>query len=326
MLSAKTLLLFPGQGAQYPGIGSDLAREFPIAREMYSDASDILGYDLVALCNDSESGAINLTKFTQPVLLVHSYICLRVFEQYLGLSIDAFAAGGHSLGEYTALVAAGALSFEDALRLVSKRGECMGEHGGGEMLALSLTEDDLKPFIEASNCEISALNLPEQTVVGGWPDELDELTANIDEKIPGKGGVRLKTEGAFHTSHMYPAAQKFRPFLEETHMRAPKLQVASNTTGGFHSPDIESIRENLYLQLFKPVRWSDNLKAVANAGVERIIEFGGGLGKGDTPSDKRPNLQGMIVRTFRRANPRPDYHAVINVETLEATCKAYTAA
>ena len=324
-MSAKTLLLFPGQGAQYLGIGSDLTREFPIAREIYSDASDILGYDLAALCNDAESGAINLTKFTQPVLLVHSYICLRVFQQHLGENIDAFAAGGHSLGEYTALVAAGALSFEDALRLVSKRGECMGEHGGGEMLALSLTEDDLKPFIETSNCEIAALNLPEQTVVGGWPDELDQLTANIDEKFPGKGGVRLKTEGAFHTSHMYPAAQMFRPFLEATHMRAPKLQVASNTTGAFHSAEIDSIRENLYLQLFNPVRWSDNLKAISNAGVERIIEFGGGLGKGDTPSDKRPNLQGMIVRTFRRANPRPAYHAVINVETLEATCKAYTA-
>lgn len=324
-MSANTLLLFPGQGAQYPGIGSDLTREYPIARDIYSDASDILGYDLAALCNDAESGAINLTKFTQPVLLVHSYICLQVFQQHLGVSIDAFAAGGHSLGEYTALVAAGALSFEDALRLVSKRGECMGEHGGGEMLALSLTEDDIEPFIEASNCEIAALNLPEQTVVGGWPDELDQLTTNIDEKFPGKGGVRLKTEGAFHTSHMYPAAQKFRPFLEETHMRAPKLRVASNTTGAFHSPDIDRIRENLYLQLFNPVRWSDNLKAIMNAGVERIIEFGGGLGMGETPSDKRPNLQGMIVRTFRRANPRPAYHAVINVQTLEATCKAYTA-
>ncbi len=326
-MSTRTLLLFPGQGAQYPGIGSDLIREFPIAREIYSDASDILSYDLATLCNDAESGAINLTKFTQPVLLVHSYICLRLFQQHLGVSvsIDAFAAGGHSLGEYSALVAADALSFEDALRLVSKRGECMGEHGGGEMLALSLTEDDLKPFIEAGNCEIAALNLPEQTVVGGWPDDLDQLTANIDKKFPGKGGVRLKTEGAFHTSHMYPAAQKFLPFLEETHMRAPKLQVASNTTGTFHSPDIDSIRENLYLQLFKPVRWSDNLKTIANAGVERIIEFGGGLGKGETPSDKRPNLQGMILRTFRRANPKPAYHAVINVETLEATCKACTA-
>ncbi len=324
-MTTKTLLLFPGQGAQYPGIGSDLIQEFSLVQDIYREASDILGYDLVSLCNDAESGNINLTKFTQPVLLAHSYACLQALQQELQFPVEAFAAAGHSLGEYTALVAAGSLSFESALRLVSKRGECMGEHGGGEMLALSLTEDDLLPFIDASNCEIAAFNLPEQTVVGGWPEELDQLAAAIETGIPGKGGIRLKTEGAFHTSHMRPAAEKFRPILEETDIDTPEIRVASNTTGSFHSSEIESIRENLYYQLFKPVRWRDNLAAIAEEGVNRIIEFGGGLGKGASPAEKRPNLQGMIVRAFRRAKPRPEYHAVINLETLEKTCKALTA-
>ena len=200
----------------------------------------------------------------------------------------------------------------------------MGEYGGGEMLAVSLTEDQIIPFLDSSNCEIAAFNLPEQTVVGGWPRDLDQLAAVIDAKFPGKGGIRLKTEGAFHTSHMYPAAQNFRPTLDEVDMSSPGLLVASNTTGQFHEANVEIIRDNLYNQLFKPVRWRDNLETIANSGVDRIIEFGGGLGKGTSPADKRPNLQGMILRAFRRANPRPDYRAVINLSTMEETIKVYS--
>ncbi len=322
-MTTKTLLLFPGQGSQYPGIGSDLFQEFAIVRDIYAEASDILDYDLIGLCNDFDSGNINLTKYTQPALLVHSYACLQVFYHQTGAAVQAFAAAGHSLGEYTALVAAQSLKFNNALQLVSKRGQCMGEHGGGEMLALSLSEESVLPFIESSNCEIAALNLPEQTVVGGWPADLDQLTASIEDQYPGKGGIRLKTEGAFHTSHMYPAAQQFKPFLDETEIYSPKIKVASNTTGKFHTTNVDDIRSNLYHQLFKPVRWCDNLATVAAAGVERIIEFGGGLGRGDLPSDKRPNLQGMVVRAFRRMHPKPTYHSVINLETLEATCQAW---
>ncbi len=321
-MSSKTLFLFPGQGAQYPGIGSDFIAEYSLVKEIYSNASDILGYDLIKLCNDAESGDIHLTRYTQPVLLVHSYACLQVFLKQRDNPVEIFAAAGHSLGEYTALVAAGSLSFADALRLVSKRGECMGEHGGGEMLALALAEDDVNPFLESSNCEIAALNLAEQTVVGGWPRELDELAAAIDAKYPGKGGIRLKTEGAFHTSHMYPAAVKFRPILDEMELLSPEILVASNTTGQFHEANIETIRDNLYHQLFQPVRWRDNLITIAGTGIDRIIEFGGGLGKGISPADKRPNLQGMILRAFRRVSPRPDYHAVINLATMEKTIKA----
>ena len=324
-MSKKIVFVFPGQGAQYPGIGSDLIEEFPLVAEIYQFASEVLGYDLVGLCNDAESGDIHRTKFTQPVVLVHSFACLQVLHRQLNDSVGPSAAGGHSLGEYTALVSAGSLSFENALRLVSKRGEFMGERGGGEMLALSLSESQLQPLIESSSCEIAALNLPEQTVAGGWPHELDQLTAAVESEFPGKGGVRLKTEGAFHTSHMYPAAKKFRATLESTEFLSPEFMVACNTTGRFHDSDVDEIRSNLYHQIFQPVRWSDNLTAIGEAGVDAIIEFGGGLGAGESPADKRPNLAGMIARAYRRSNPRPAYHSVINLQTLEATCNALSA-
>ena len=134
----------------------------------------------------------------------------------------------------------------------------------------------------------------------------------------------MKTEGAFHTSHMYPAAQDFQPTLESAYFVHPQIHVASNTTGKFHSPDVVEIRTNLYNQLFRPVRWYENLSAIAEIGIDTIIEFGGGLGKGDAPEDKRPNLQGMMVRAFRRENPRPAYHSVINLQTLANTVESFS--
>lgn len=313
------LFLFPGQGAQYPGIGKDLISEFPLAAEIYDQAGSILGYDMVALCNDEASGDINLTKYTQPVLLTHSFSCMQVFLQETGNRYRPSFSCGHSLGEYGALIAAETLDFESALKLVSARGECMGKHGGGEMLALPLSENQLIPLIESSPCEIAACNLPEQTVVGGWPEELDQLIVRIEEAFPGKPTTRLKTEGAFHTSHMFPAAKEFQTHLNDSTIGMPTIPVASNVTGTFHDSDIDSIKRNLYLQLFKPVRWHGNLMAIAEHGIDAVIEFGGGLGGGNDPAEKRPNLAGTVTRSYRRLSPRPAYHSVINLETLYDT-------
>ena len=312
----KILFLFPGQGAQYPGIGSDLISEFSLAAEIYDQASSTLGYDMVALCNDATSGDINLTKYTQPVLLTHSFACMQVFLQESGHKHHPGFSCGHSLGEYGALIAGGALDFESALKLVSARGECMGKHGGGEMLAIPLSEDQLIPLIEPSPCEIAACNLPEQTVVGGWPEELDQVIVQIEQMFPGKPTTRLKTEGAFHTSHMFPAAQEFQTHLNESNLTKPKIPVASNVTGKFHDSEIDSIKHNLYLQLFKPVRWHSNLMTIAEQGIDAVIEFGGGLGAGNDPAEKRPNLAGTVTRSYRRLSPRPAYQSVINLKTL----------
>lgn len=315
----KLLFLFPGQGAQYPGIGSDLIAEYPVVAEIYDQASAILGYDLVALCEDADSGDINLTKFTQPVLLTHSFACMQVFLELTGGRHQPDYSCGHSLGEYGALIAAGALEFKSALTLVSVRGDCMGEHGGGEMLALPLSEEQLNPLLRSSPCEIAACNLPEQTVVGGWPHELDLLTRQIEQTFPGKTGTRLKTEGAFHTSHMLRAAEKYAGHLAEAQLKLPTIPVASNVSGTFHEPDVYSIKRDLHLQLFSPVRWHANLMAIAARGIDAVIEFGGGIGGGSLPADKRPNLAGTVARSYRRISPRPAYHSVINTKTLGDT-------
>ncbi len=319
----KILFLFPGQGAQYPGIGKDLISEFPLAAGIYDQASSILGYDMVALCNDEASGDINLTKYTQPVLLTHSFACMEVFLHETGYRYRPSFSCGHSLGEYGALIAAETLDFESALKLVSARGECMGKHGGGEMLALPLSEDQLTPLLESGPCEIAACNLPEQTVVGGWPQELDQLIVQIEETFPGKPTTRLKTEGAFHTSHMFPAAEEFQKHLNEATLGNPTIPVASNVTGTFHDSESDSIKRNLYLQLFKPVRWHSNLMTIAEQGIDAVIEFGGGLGGGNDPAEKRPNLAGTVTRSYRRLSPRPVYHSVINLKTLRDTIENF---
>ncbi len=316
----RTLFLFPGQGAQYPGIGSDLCAEYLTCKEIYERASSELSYDMIELSNDSTSNRINLTKYTQPVLLTHSYACLSVFLELMGGSVVPSYACGHSLGEYSALLSAEAFSFESALNLVSTRGHCMAGCGGGQMVAISMSKEEIEPLLAPSGCEISACNLPKQTVVGGWPENIDELLSQL-EKNHGKQGIRLKTEGAFHTSHMRPAAEMFRPILQATQFELPKFPVSSNTTGRFHEADIDVIRKNLYMQLTQPVQWHTSLMQIAEEGIDFVIEFGGGLGPKLSPASKRPNLARMIMQSYRRLKPRPKYCSVINVDTLLTACE-----
>ncbi len=322
---STTLFIFPGQGSQYPGIGSDLYETYETARNVYKKASDVLGYDTAALSFHDVKGQINLTRYTQPVLLTHSIACLEVFKQLTGNMVEANLAAGHSLGEYSALVAAGSLSFETALRLVKTRGELMSEYGEGEMEALPFDIETAKALAEKHYCAIAACNLPEQAVAGGRREDLDKLVADINENFPNKRTTRLKTEGAFHTYYMVKAAQLFRNHLDNAEFQSPPIGVLSNYTGGLHDAEPDSIRTKLFLQLFSPVLWHANLQTAAENGAATIIEFGGGLGRGESPADKRPNLEGIVKKTFRRAENKPLYFSVINLESLEKTVQAFTA-
>lgn len=317
----KILFLFPGQGSQYPGIGSDLLGEFQVVRDTYDSASEALGYDMADLSGGSAGGKIDLTRYTQPALLTHSIACLRALAERCGDELSPAFACGHSLGEYSALVAAGSLEFESAVKLVSRRGELMGEHGEGEMLAVPLSEAVLSPLAHRNHCAIAACNLPEQTVAGGAAKDLSSLIEDLEAISPGKSGVRLKTEGAFHTFYMVSAARAFREVLADVPFAPPKCPVSSNFTGGFHDADAASIRAMLYFQLFNPVLWHRNLLAIADEGVDAVIEFGGGLGEGTDPASKRPNLASMVMRAYRRVSPRPKYFSVINSGTLEETLR-----
>lgn len=316
------MFVFPGQGSQYVGMGSDLLRDFPIARQRYEQANDIVGYDLAKLCLDGPEESLKLTRHTQPALLTHSLVCLEIFQELTEGQIKPTLTAGHSLGEYCALVAADALSFETALRLVQKRGECMGTYGDGEMLAFPLPIDNVRPLAEKHYCAIAACNLPDQTVVGGRSEDLDRLTEDAQTQFPRKRPTRLKTEGAFHTFYMIAAALHFRPVLDAAEMQAPACRVLSNYTGMRHDPEPTTIKTRLFSQLFHPVNWIGNLETAFHDGVAAIIEFGGGLGSGANPEDKRPNLESMIKKAQRGSEHNVAYYAAINSQTLRQTAEA----
>ena len=311
------LYVFPGQGSQYEGMGKDICDAFEVAAKVYDTATEVLGYDIRDMSFNNPDDQLNLTRFTQPALLTHHIACLEVFREKTGGSVSATMAAGHSLGEYSALVAANALSFETALGLVQKRGELMGEHGQGEMTAFMMALDDIRPLAEQFHCAVSACNQPMQTVIGGSSKDLAALEAKVAEEFPRKKAIRLKTEGAFHTYYMDKAADLFQTALAAAEMRSPAIRVLSNYTGGFHDEDVEGIKERLYLQLKHPVMWHDNLMTAFGEGVDRVYEFGGGIGPGG-PEEKRPNLESMIKKAARAAGSDATYVAAINKAGLDA--------
>jgi [acyl-carrier-protein] S-malonyltransferase len=325
MSDSKTMFVFPGQGSQYPGMGSDLFVEYPVAREVYAAASDALGYDMEKLSFEDPAGEIGLTRFTQPALLTHSIACLRVFDELTDGAVKPGLAAGHSLGEYTALVMAGSLTLEAGLKLVQKRGELMGEHGEGGMMALTVDSETAKVIADQHYCQIASCNLPEQTVVGGRDEDLEALAADFTEKHPRKRAVPLATEGAFHTYFMVTAARLFRKVLDETEFAAPNTDVLANYTARVHDPDPEAIRTQLFFQLFNPVDWVGCLQTAMDSGIEVFVEFGGGLGKAEVPAGKRPNLEGIIKKTLKSRDYEAGYFAAINCESIENTARDVSA-
>ncbi len=318
MAERKILFLFPGQGSQYRGMGSDLVHEFPAARAVYARASEIVGYDMAELSFKDPREELGRTRFTQPALLTHHVACLEAFKSLVGDRVKPALAAGHSLGEYTALVTGGALTFETALALVKRRGELMGELGRGGMLATGLDLATATALAEKHFCGIGGWNLEDQTVIAGDNPDLDALGADLAAQ--GKrAGVRLNTEGAFHTYLMVGAAQQFRPELEKAEFRPLTLGVLSNFTGKLHEPDGASIRSRLFFQLFNPVRWVDCMNAAIAAGIDTVVELGGGIGKGEGPESKRPNLESIVKKSWKGREPQAQHLPAINAATIRAT-------
>jgi len=318
MSDQNTMFVFPGQGSQYAGMGSDLCAEFPTAQKVYEEANDVLGYDIRKLSAEGPEEELGLTRHTQPALMAHQIACFEVYKELTGGGVTPVLGAGHSLGEYTALVAAGVVSFADGLRLVKRRGELMGEHGEGGMLALGLTVEEARPVADRFYCQLASCNLPQQTVVGGTDADLDALEAALPDIYPRKRATRLKTEGAFHTYLMVTAAREFRAVLDEVEFGAAGFQVLSNYTGLAHEAEPDSIRTRLFFQLFNPVDWVGCMRSAVEAGVGRFVEFGGGIGKGEGPAAKKPNLQSIINKNLRALEHEADYQAAINVESLKA--------
>lgn len=324
MADQKIMFVFPGQGSQYRGMGCDIYQEYDAAKAVYDQASEILGYDMVKLSFEDPGNEIGLTQYTQPVLLTHQIACLRVFEELNGSRFQPQLAAGHSLGEYTALVAAGCLTLDDGLRLVQKRGELMGEYGEGGMLALTVDVKTAKPVADQFYCQVASCNLPEQTVVGGRESDLEALTAYMGEHFPRKRAVPLATEGAFHTYFMVTAARHFREVLDATRFSEPSFAVLSNYTADIHDADPNGIRTRLFYQLFNPVNWVGCLQTAMQEGITTFVEFGGGIGKADEPSGKRPNLESIIKKSLKVAGYEADYVSAINVDSVQAAASYFS--
>ena len=315
----RIIFIFPGQGSQYRGMGSDLIGEFECARECFDLASEVVGYDMSDLCFNDPNEQLDLTRFTQPALLTHEVACLEAFRSMdTDGRVRPALAAGHSLGEYTALVTAGALGFEDALRLVTRRAELMSEFGEGSMLATTLDLSAARALAEKHFCGIGGCNLPEQTVIAGQDADLDRLTEDLTANYPRKRAVRLKTEGAFHTYLMVEAARRFREVLEEVSFSPLSFDVLSNYTGGMHESDSSAIRSRLFFQLFNPVRWVACMDAAMDRDIDTIIEFGGGIGKGDGPADKRPNLEGMVKKALKGRHHEAEYFSAISAAGIRS--------
>lgn len=320
----RIFFIFPGQGSQYRGMGSDLVEEFEPARDVFDRASEVAGYDMAELCFEDPRRRLDRTRYTQPAILTHEVACLRAFWD-LAPEIRPAMAAGHSLGEYTALVAGGALSFEDALRLVIRRAELMSEFGRGGMLATALDLGQARALADRHFCGIGGCNLPQQTVIAGSEQDLDRLVADMAANYPRKRAVRLKTEGAFHTHLMVEAALRYREVLEAVSFEPLSTGVFANYTGELHESNQDAVRSRLFFQLFHPVRWRACMEAALKAGVDAIVELGGGIGRGEGPAGKRPNLESMVKKALRALGQDAAYFGAVNAAGIRAAAHALEA-
>ena len=297
---ARTAFLFPGQGAQAVGMAGALCQSLPAAHALFQKASAVLGYDLLDICVNGPAERLNATDGSQPAIFVAS---LAALESLKAAEPDAangvVATAGLSLGEYTALVFAGALSFEDGLAVVKTRGEAMQAAAeatpSGMVAILGLEVADVEPLVaearSAGTLEVANYLCPGNTVVSGSLPAIER----IEQICAERGGIRatrLAVAGAFHTAIMKPADDQLAAALSRVDLREPRVPVWSNVDARPHTDPAE-IRKLLVQQVVSPVRWEESMRGLLAAGVERFYEIGPGR-----------VLAGLMKRIHRKADFR----------------------
>lgn len=283
--------IFPGQGAQFVGMGKDLYDNNEEAKALFEKANEILGFRITDLMFNGTEEDLKQTKVTQPAIFLHSVILAKS----LGEDFKPDMVAGHSLGEFSALVAAGALSFEEGLKLVSKRAQAMQkacEVAPSTMAAVLALPDDKVEEICASVDHVVApanYNCPGQLVISGTHEGIDEACEKL-LAAGAKRAMKLKVGGAFHSPLMKPAEEELAEAIESAEFKTPICPVYQNVDGKPHT-DAKEIKDNLIKQLTAPVRWTQDIQAMINDGATEFIELGPGA-----------VLQGLVKKINREVS------------------------
>lgn len=310
----KIAFIFPGQGSQFVGMGKDLYDHVPSARELLEEANEVLGYDLANICFNGPEETLRLTENTQPALLAHSIMALKILREN---GIDSVIAAGHSLGEFSALVSAGALQFKDAVRLVRLRGQFMQEAvpiGVGTMAAIiGLPIDTLQELcdqVSEESCIVQPANLnsPVQTVIAGHKEAVLQASEKALQ-AGAKKAVPLQVSAPFHSALMKPAEIKLQKELEQTEFHDLSFPVITNIEAKPITKGSEA-RSALVKQVCSPVRWSETMQVLMDQGIDTAIELGSGK-----------VLSGLIKRFNRNIN----CYQVGDRESLSRTLAALNA-
>jgi [acyl-carrier-protein] S-malonyltransferase len=296
--------IFPGQGSQHPGMGKELAEKFPAAKQIFEEADEALGFALSDLCFNGPAEALQLTENTQPAILTSSIAAWRVAEAE-GFPVADFVAG-HSLGEYSALVAAGSLSLSDAVKTVRARGQYMQEAvpvGTGAMAAilgadLETVNTACADASEGAVCSAANINSPGQIVIAGDTAAIDRAIALLKER-GAKRAIKLNVSAPFHCAMMKPAQDRLAVDLEKIAFADPECPVVSNVDAEPVRSG-EKARESLVRQVSQPVQWLATVEFLITQGVQTFVEIGPGK-----------VLSGLVRQTDRSVR-------CINVENEES--------
>ena len=268
--------LFPGQGSQFPGMGKDLFDQSEIAKEMFQVSDEILGFELSTLLIEGSKEDLQQTRVTQPAIFLHSVITAKV----IGNAFKPDAVAGHSLGEFSALTAAGVIDFESGLKLVSQRAEAMQKAcnlSEGRMAAVLGLEDNIVEEIcqQTPGVVVAAnYNCPGQLVISGSKDAIESACKNL-ELVGARRALVLPVSGAFHSPLMEPARTELANAIDYTNFSAPFCPIYQNTTAMSVEDPIE-IKKNLIAQLTSPVMWTQTINAMVESGITDFFEVGPG--------------------------------------------------